>query len=106
MVEIDNLENMLKSGNDSALLRFTLGSAFMKHGKYVEAIEHLCKAVEMQPDYSAAWKVYGKALEKAGNTDDALDVYRKGIEIARLNGDIQAVKEMNVFLNRLEENPD
>jgi Tfp pilus assembly protein PilF len=106
MVEIENLENLIESGKDSALLRFTLGSAFLKHNKFREAIEHLGKAVEMQPGYSAAWKIYGKALEKSGSKDEAMDAYRKGIEVATVNGDIQAVKEMDVFLTRLKNNPD
>ena len=102
-MDINNLEKLLESGKDSALLRFTLGSAFIKHHKYREAIEHLSKAIEMQPDYSAAWKLYGKALEKNGCLDDAKTTYRNGIEVATAKGDIQAAREMRVFLSRLEK---
>ena len=102
-MDIDNLENLLESGQDSALLRFTLGSAFMKHHKYGEAAEHFSKAIAMQPDYSAAWKLYGKALEKNGSLDEAMETYRKGIQVATAKGDIQAQKEMSVFLSRLEK---
>lgn len=102
MVDIQNLENMLESGQDSALLRFTLGSAFLKHKKYEQAAEHLARAVEMDPDYSAAWKTYGKALYETGRLDEAADVYQKGLEAARRKGDKQAEKEMEVFLKRIE----
>lgn len=102
MVDIHNLENMLESGQDNALLRFTLGSAFLKHKKYEQAAEHLARAVEMDPDYSAAWKTYGKALYEAGHLDEAAGVYRTGLEAARRKGDKQAEKEMEVFLKRIE----
>ncbi len=103
MVEINSLESMLELGQDNALIRFTLGSAFMQNQKYDQAIEHLAKAVEMDPSYSAAWKNYGKALEHSGRINDAIDVYKKGINRAETKGDKQTAKEMNVFLKRLSK---
>lgn len=103
MVDIQNLEAMLESGQDNALLRFTLGSAFLKHKKYDQAAEHLARAVEMDPDYSAAWKTYGKVLYEAGRLDEAAEIYQKGLEAARRKGDKQAEKEMGVFLKRIEK---
>ena len=94
---------MLENGQDNALLRFTLGSALMKHGKYDQAVEHLARAVGMDPDYSAAWKSYGKALFEAGRLDEAAAVYKQGLEVARRKGDKQAEKEMNVFLKRVKK---
>ena len=35
--------------------------------------------------------------------DDALDAYRRGIEVAERRGDKQAAKEMTVFAQRLEK---
>lgn len=103
MVEINTLEKMLNDGQDNALLRFTLGSAFIKHKKYKEAVEHLAKAVELDPEYSAAWKHYAKALMESGEKNKARDAYQQGIAVATKKGDVQAVKEMQVFLKRLEK---
>ena len=100
-MEIYDLEKMLASGDDNALLRFTLGSAFIRNKKYAQAIEHLNKAIELDPDYSAAWKAYGKALQLNGNLNDAIKAYKKGIMVADKNGDVQASREMSVFLKRL-----
>lgn len=102
MVDINNLECMLESGQDTALLRFTLGNAFIRKDKFEEAVEHLGRAVELDPGYSAAWKVYGRALAGLGRTDEAAEIYRKGIEVAHGKGDKQAAREMEVFLKRLE----
>ena len=45
----------------------------------------------------------GLALTDAGVTNEALDIYRRGIEVARRRGDQQAQKEMSVFARRLEK---
>ena len=94
---------MLDKGQDNALLRFSLGNEYLKLEKYSQAIEHLARAVELDPDYSAAWKLYGKALASNGQVEDALDAYNAGIEAATQRGDIQAAKEMKVFLKRLQK---
>lgn len=101
MAEIENLEAMLEKGQDNALLRFALGNAFIKYKKYPEAIEHLARAVEFDPGYSAAWKLYGRALVETGNRKRAIEIYNKGISAAEKKGDIQAAREMRVFLKRL-----
>ena len=100
-MDVNLLEKMLETGQDNALLRFTLGQAFIRHGKYEQAIEHLARAVELDPAYSAAWKHYGRALEQAGRTGDAMQAYDQGIRVAEKKGDKQAAKEMRVYLKRL-----
>lgn len=103
MVDINILETMLESGQDNALLRFTLGSAFIRHQKYEQAIAHLARAVELDPEYSAAWKAYGKALEQSSRINEAIKAYKNGIGIAEKKGDKQAAREMSVFLKRLQK---
>ena len=103
MSMIDNLQAMLEAGQDSALLRFTLGSQLLKAGRPAEARVHLEVAVRLDPGYSAAWELYGKALHEAGELDAASRVYRLGIDAAERKGDMQAVREMQVFLKRVEK---
>lgn len=91
---------MLAAGREDALLRFSLGNAYLKDQPVVAA-GHLARAVELNPGYSAAWKSYAKALTASGRVEDAKEAYRRGIAAANRNGDIQAAKEMAVFLRRL-----
>lgn len=92
---------MLAAGRDDALLRFSLGNAYLEDQPALAA-EHLARAVSLNPDYSAAWKLFGKALAAAGREDEARQAYESGIATAERNGDIQAAKEMRVFLRRLQ----
>lgn len=102
MSDLSAFEKMLASGQDGPLLRFTLGEGYLKHGEAATAVEHLAKAVELDPQYSAAWRAYGKALVETGDTDAAREAYARGIEVAETQGDKQAAKEMRVFLKRLD----
>lgn len=96
------LEKLLAQGQDSATLRFALGSEYLKQGKSELAIAHLSAAVAMEPGYSAAWKLLGKAQTAAGRLAEARDSYARGIAVATERGDEQAAREMRVFLRRLE----
>ena len=100
---IQNLEKLLDGPRDGALLRYGLGNAWLKAGNPEQAALHLKEAVRRDPNYSAAWKLLGKALAAAGQTQAALEAYRQGIATATARGDVQAAKEMTVFARRLEK---
>lgn len=101
--QIANLERMLGTPRDGALLRFSLGNEYLKAGDPARAVEHLREAVARDPRYSAAWKALARALEASGMDSEALRAYRRGIDAAREKGDRQAEKEMSVFARRLEK---
>ncbi len=100
---IENFEKLLASGTDNAMLRFSLGNAYYQTGEFQAAIVHLKKALQQDPAYSAAWKAYGRALAEAGRRKEAMEAYSSGIECADRKGDVQAAKEMRVFLRRLQK---
>lgn len=100
MPTLQDFQALLARGIDNALLRFSLGSAHYQVGQLLEAESHLQRAVEQDPHYSAAWKMYGRVLLDSGKTKAAVEVFNRGINVAQQKGDLQAVKEMQVFLRR------
>jgi len=98
-----SLEALLSTGHDSAVLRFSLGDLYLRENNPDKAVEHLSKAVELDVDYSAAWKLYGKSLVASGRLAKARETYTTGIAVAQRKGDKQAEKEMRVFLKRVEK---
>ena len=100
----DALEKMLAKGVDNSLLRFGLGKGYLDAGDASKAAEHLQRCVEHDPQYSAAWKLLGKAQQSTGNLDGARNAWQQGIEAAQAKGDKQAEKEMAVFLRKLDKN--
>jgi len=101
MNQIDSFEAMLARGQDSEMLRYTLGNAYFATKEYDKAIEHLRQAVTFKPDYSAAWRVLGRALADNGQLLEARDAFDRGEKVAEANGDKQAAKEIAVFRKRV-----
>lgn len=100
---IEALEKMIGGPRDGALLRYSLGTEYLKAAAPGLAAESFGAAVERDPKYSAAWKMLAKALAEDGQTEKALATYERGIEVAQTQGDMQAAKEMTVFAKRLRK---
>ena len=99
----EQLEKLLAQGRDSALLRFGLGDACLKDNDAEQAVIHLAQATQQQTSYSAAWKLLGKAMHQLGRLDEAQAAWTTGVTVAQQQGDLQAVKEMTVFLKRVQK---
>jgi tetratricopeptide (TPR) repeat protein len=97
-----SFERMLAAGKDGALLRFSIGNEYAKVNDWGAAADALAKAVALDAQFTAAWKLYGRALQEVGRPEDALTAYRAGIDVAKRKGDRQAEKEMVVFARRIE----
>lgn len=102
MQRIDALRAQLNGPRDGALLRYSLGTALLEAGDAAEAMTHLRAALDFDHGYSAAWKQLGQACLRDGDAQAAADAWRRGITAAEARGDVQAAKEMRVFLKRLE----
>jgi tetratricopeptide (TPR) repeat protein len=98
---LERLERLLAAGKDGALLRFGLGNEHLKRGDADNAATHFRRAVELDPAYSAAWKMLGKALAAAHRNEEALAAWNEGIAAAERRGDKQAMREMQVFARRI-----
>ena len=98
---VERLLAQLGGPRDGALLRFSLGNAYLGDGAYADAAQAFRDAIDFDPHYSAAWKLLGKSLLAIDDTEGAAAAWRSGVETATRRGDIQAAKEMTVFLSRL-----
>ncbi|SRR5690606_12674241 len=103
MDRIATFENMIAQGKDGQLVRFTLGKEYLAADQPVDAVLHLEKCIEFDPQYSAAWNALGKAYQAAGRLADALKAWDQGIAVAQAKGDKQAEREMAVFKRRVEK---
>lgn len=103
MSTLDSFEKMRAAGKDNLLLRYSLGNEYFKLGDFAAARIHLEAALAFDPRHSAAWKLLGKTLAESGEQTAALETYRRGIAAAEEKGDLQAVKEMQVFARRIEK---
>ena len=99
---VKRLEAMLAKGQNNAMLRLSLGKAYTEQEQYDVAAPHLRAALELDPQYSVASKWLGKALQGQGDIAGARQAWQNGIEAAQTRGDQQIIKELQVFLKRLD----
>ncbi len=99
---VERLQAQLGGPRDGALLRYSLGQALLAGGDAAGALRELRAALGFDESYSAAWKALGQAALAAGDPGAAADAWTRGIAAATARGDVQAGKEMTVFLRRLQ----
>lgn len=100
---IEGLEKLLASGKDSPELRFGLGNAYLGQKNPILAEQHLKACIDQKPSYTAAWKLLAKSIYQQDRLAEALDIYLQGVGVAEQQGDVQAHKEMMVFIKRIEK---
>jgi len=98
---VARLRAQLGGPRDGALLRYSLGNALLAAGDARGAATALREAIAFDPAYSAAWKLLGRAELDAGDREAARAAWTRGIDVAEARGDVQAAREMRVFLKRL-----
>jgi predicted Zn-dependent protease len=94
---------LLQRDPTNPMVLYSLGNELFKEGRYVEARDHLQRAVANKPNYSVAYRMLGRAHYELHENDEARNVFLKGQDVARENGDLQNVKEIDVFLRRLQK---
>jgi predicted Zn-dependent protease len=93
---------LLQKDPQNPMVLYSLGNELFKEEKYEEARDLLRRAIENKPDYSVAYRMLGRAQYELREDTEAKNVFLEGKEVARQNGDLQTVKEIDVFLRRLE----
>jgi len=102
MDRLAQLEQIAALEPDDSLTCFLLGREYLTASRFADAARALAHCVELQPDYTAAWKQLADALRLDGRAAEALDAYRNGSRVAEETGDLQVKKECDVFIKRLE----
>ena len=98
----DFLEAAAMEPNDPLVL-FGLASEYLKLNRFDEAVSTAQQLIQVQRDYSAAYRLLGQAYSGKGDNEAAIRTYGAGIAIAEEKGDLQTKKEMEVFLHRLQK---
>ena len=98
----DMFRKLLDKDPDNPMILYSLGIELFKEGRYPEAREHLQRAIENKPDYSVAYRMLGRTHYELHENAEARSIFAKGKEVAKENGDLQTVREIDVFLRRLD----
>ena len=99
---IDIFAEMVKQQPDDAMIRYGLGSEYMKAERWSEAADALGHVVRLNPDYTAAYQMLGTALMNEGRSQEAREVWTQGIEVARRTGAWKAQQHMEGLLSDIK----
>lgn len=102
MSRIDAIRDMLQDDPADAFLQYALALEFEKAGEPTRAIETLLALNKQQPDYLPVYYKLGKLYEPT-NTAESIQYYRKGIEVARQQGDTKTLGELKEALMQWED---
>jgi folate-binding protein YgfZ len=85
---------VLEFDPEDSIALFGMGGAMATLGDHLAACQHLSRASAVDANNSAVYLRWGKSLEALEKSDEALDVYRKGMDVASRRGDLMPLREM------------
>ena len=96
------LEYMETSGKDS-FLQHALALEYIKIGEDEQARNLFNELLLREPTYVGSYYHLGKLLERVGDFDKAIRIYRRGMEEAKRAGDHHSHSELQGALEDIEE---
>ena len=92
---------VLEIDEEDIIALYGMADIFFQQNKFQLTIENLKKVIVIDPNYSTAYLLLGKAYEAVADTQNAQRIYRDGILVASRRGDMMPANEMQSRLNQL-----
>ena len=97
------IAEMLEKNPNDTYLNFASALEYKKQGNLKKALAAFRKIIKIDPNYLPTYYQVGTLLEESGRSDDAINIYRKGLELAKKRKDVTAVGELSEALLILDE---
>lgn len=94
MSRVDKIKDMLRENPSDSFLQHALALEYIKLGKEAEAKHIFQNLLQQEPGYVGSYYHLAKLLERTGETDAAVAVYKKGMEEAQKAGDQHSYNEL------------
>lgn len=92
-------EQMLAADGSNTMVMFGLAKEYEKVGRHADVIRVLEEYIAKADDEGNAYGTLAQAYEKTGDRDKAIEVYRKGIEVAMAHGHPSMANEYRMTLD-------
>ena len=94
-------EQVIEIDTDDLFANNGLGNCYNILQQYKEAEPYLLKAIQIKPNHTVAYQELGRTYEGLGQTEKAIETFKKGIDIAAQKGDMTPLKAMQARLDIL-----
>ena len=94
MNRIGKLEEFLQTNTGDSFLQHALALEYIKVGDDLKALDLFESILDREPGYIGSYYHLAKLQERLGETDKAVQVYKRGMEEAKKAGDNHAYGEL------------
>lgn len=101
MDRVTALTAMLEADPGNHFARYGLAQEWIKRGDDEQALREFRRILAEDPEYQAAYYHGGKALERLGKRDEALDLYKLGVEASYRTGNAHARSELEAAIDEV-----
>lgn len=103
MSRIEKLQELLKASAEDSFLQHALALEYIKIGNDADARTLFTKILQREPAYIGSYYHLAKLLERAGDIEKAIEVYKKGMMEAKAVNDNHSYNELMMALEDVEE---
>lgn len=100
---LDQLQQMLNEEPGDSFLRYAVAVEYAVAGNLTEAITRIEALIADKPDYLGAYYKLGQLHEQNSSPEKAIDVYRRGADVAKKQGNTKTLGEINTAILLLED---
>lgn len=103
MSRIEKLLEFMKTSDKDSFLQHALALEYIKVDQDEEARKLFNEILLREPTYVGSYYHLGKLLERAGDFDKAVRIYKRGMEEAKAADDNHSYSELLMALEDIEE---
>lgn len=100
---LEQLKKMLETEPDDSFLNYALALEYAKNNDMTKAIQVMENIIYLDVNYLGAYYQLGKYYEFIQQTEKAIETYKKGVEIAKLQKNRKTQSELNEAILQLED---
>ena len=103
MSRIEKLLEYMRTSDKDSFLQHALALEYIKIGNDEEARNLFNELLLREPSYVGSYYHLGKLLERVGDFDKAVRIYKRGMEEAKRAGDNHSYNELMGALEEIED---
>lgn len=100
---LEQLQQMLLQEPNDEFLQYAIAMEYFSVNDFEKALNGLKAILNANPDYLAAYYQMGKCYEELKQFENAKDIYKKGIEVAKKQNKNKTLNELNEALFLLDD---